>query len=338
MDDYPLSPGSAKEGERVLVTGGAGYIGSHTCKALAAAGFIPICYDSLELGHAHAVRWGPLEEGELSDTSRLLAVIKDHRPASVIHFAAYSLVGPSLSTPLDYYRNNVGGAISLLEAMEENGVKRLVFSSSCAVYGNPIEERLGEDRPCTPITPYGRSKLMIEQMLADQARSHGLHYATLRYFNAAGADPAGELGEEHQPETHLIPLAIAAALGGPPLTLFGSDYKTPDGTAIRDYIHVSDLAEAHLRALELLGGEGGGHVLNLGTGQGHSVLEVIRMVEEISGRKVPFTSAPRRPGDPPRLVADPRHGQNLLNWRPSRSSLREIIHTAWNWHLSLNSS
>ena len=312
----------------ILVTGGAGYIGSHACKALAAAGYLPVAYDSLEFGHAWAVQWGPLERGSLEDKVRVRAVLEQYRPHAVMHFAAYAYVGESVVDPARYYLNNVGGALILLEAMREAGIGCFVFSSTCATYGNPVSASISEAHPQHPVNPYGRSKLMIERILADYAQAYGLRYAALRYFNAAGAEPDGEIGEDHEPETHLIPLAIRAALGGPHLSVFGNDYPTPDGTAIRDYIHVADLANAHVAAIQHLESGGENLLLNLGTGQGHSVLEVIRAVEAVSGRKVPFLAAPRRAGDPPQLIADARRAVEVLLWCPQYPALAEMVATA----------
>ncbi|MDX9767331.1 MAG: UDP-glucose 4-epimerase GalE [Ectothiorhodospiraceae bacterium] len=316
----------------VLVTGGAGYIGSHACKALAAAGYLPVAFDSLEYGHEWAVQWGPFEHGHLEDRERLREVMQRHAPQAVMHFAAYAYVGESVTDPARYYRNNVAGTLTLLEAMREHDIRRIVFSSTCATYGNPLTPLLAEDHPQNPINPYGRSKLMIEQILADFAAAYGLRYAALRYFNAAGADPEARIGEDHDPETHLIPLAIAAALGGTPLRVFGNDYPTPDGTAIRDYIHVDDLADAHVAALGRLEAKDECLALNLGTGRGHSVREVIDAVEKVSGQKVPHTDAARRAGDPPQLVADATLAKDMLHWQARYTSLEDIVATAWRWH------
>ncbi|QIK38190.1 UDP-glucose 4-epimerase GalE [Caldichromatium japonicum] len=317
----------------VLVTGGAGYIGSHTCKVLAQAGYRPIVLDNLVYGHKWAVCWGPLEVGDISDRACLDAIIACHRPEAVIHFAAYAYVGESVRDPGRYYRNNVAGTLTLLEAMRDHGIAHLIFSSTCATYGIPDQTPITEDHPQRPINPYGASKLMVERMLADFGQAHGLGWVVLRYFNAAGADPEGELGEDHDPETHLIPLAIQAALGqGPRLEVFGDDYPTPDGSCIRDYIHVADLAEAHVLALTYLRNGGASRALNLGTGQGHSVLEVIAAIERVAGRPVPYALGPRRPGDPPALYADATKAQALLGWTPRYPELDTIIEHAWRWH------
>jgi UDP-arabinose 4-epimerase len=317
----------------VLVTGGAGYIGSHACKALATAGFRPIVYDNLEYGHAEAVRWGPLVEGDLADAGRLRAVMSTERVRAVMHFAAYAYVGESMEKPADYFRNNVVNTLSLLDAMRDVGADTIVFSSTCATYGNPDSLPIAEEHPQVPVSPYGESKLMAERLIAWHGQAYDFSYANLRYFNAAGADPEGEIGEDHQPETHLIPLAIQAALGiGPALRLFGTDWPTPDGSCMRDFIHVTDLAEAHVLALRHLLNEGGGINLNLGTGTGHSVIDVIRAVERFTGRPVPVVHAPRRPGDPPLLVADSAKASSLLGWTPTRSDLDTIVETALAWH------
>jgi UDP-glucose-4-epimerase GalE len=317
----------------ILVTGGAGYIGSHTCKALARSGYTPVTLDNLIYGHPWAVKWGPLVEGDLADGDLLRQVMHDHRIAAVVHFAAYAYVGESVREPEKYFRNNVANTLNLLEAMRATDVGSIVFSSTCATYGVPQRVPISEDAPQRPVNPYGESKLFVERALHWLGGAHGLHWAALRYFNAAGADPDGELGEDHDPETHLIPLVIEAALGRRPhIEVYGTDYATPDGTAIRDYIHVTDLAEAHVLALgELLGGRDS-LALNLGTGQGHSVRDVIRTVETVSGLAVPVREGPRRPGDPPALVADASLARQVLGWTPQHSSLDTIAHTAFAWH------
>jgi UDP-arabinose 4-epimerase len=321
------------ERKTVLVTGGAGYIGSHTCKALARAGYRPVAYDNLEYGHRWAVKWGPIEIGNILDRGRLDEVIAKYRPVAVMHFAAYAYVGESVLDPAKYYRNNVVGSLTLLEAMRDGGVDALVLSSTCATYGIPLRVPIPEDHPQHPINSYGSSKLMIERMLADFEAAYGMCHYSLRYFNAAGADPDGEIGEDHDPETHLIPLAIRAVLGGTEtLKIFGTDYETADGTCIRDYIHVADLADAHLKALEALLQTRVSRSLNLGTGNGYSVQEVINVLGEIAARPVPVTVAARRPGDPPILIADAAAARSLLGWKPSYSDLRTILETAWKWH------
>ena len=318
--------------QSILVTGGAGYVGSHACKALAKAGHRPVVYDNLSRGHREAVRWGPLVEGDLHDCGRLTAALREHRIDAVLHFAAFAYVGESVTDPERYYRNNVGGTLSLLAAMREAAVDRLVFSSTCAVYGVPESVPIRETTPKAPLNPYGETKLAIERALHWFGEGYGLRWMALRYFNAAGADPDGEIGEDHDPETHLIPLVLRAALGtGKPVGIFGTDYPTPDGTAIRDYIHVTDLADAHLRALDRLGSGDRGGALNLGTGGGCSVREVIAAVERVAGREVPSQEAARRPGDPPELVADPSLARTRLGWRPAHSDLDTIIRTALAW-------
>jgi UDP-glucose-4-epimerase GalE len=318
----------------VLVTGGAGYIGSHTCKELARRGYRPIVYDNLSEGHRWAVRYGPLVHGDLSDTALLTRTLRQTGAQAVIHFAAFAYVGESMHDPQKYFRNNVGGTISLLEAMKAAEVRRIVFSSSCATYGYPERVPITEHQRQEPVNPYGASKLFVEQMLRWSADAYGLRYAALRYFNAAGADMDGELGELHDPETHLIPLAIHAALGrGPQLHVLGTDYPTPDGTAIRDYVHVTDLARAHLAALRYLELGGASDAFNLGTGKGTSVKQVMAAVEGVSGRPVPHENRPRRPGDPAVLIADARHAASILEWRAQYSELRTIVETAYLWQL-----
>ena len=318
--------------QSILVTGGAGYVGSHACKALAAAGYRPAVYDNLSRGHRAAVRWGPLVEGDLHDRATLMAALKSHRVDAVMHFAAFAYVGESVTDPDTYYRNNVAGTIALLGAMHEAGVRRIVFSSTCAVYGVPESLPIRETAPKAPLNPYGETKLAIEQALHWYGAAYGMRYAALRYFNAAGADPDGEIGENHDPETHLIPLVLRAALGSaPPVQIFGTDYPTPDGTAIRDYVHVADLADAHVRALRHLADGGDSIALNLGTGDGASVRAVIAAVERVAGRPVPQREAPRRPGDPPQLVADPAVARSVLGWQPRHSDLDTIVATALAW-------
>jgi UDP-glucose-4-epimerase GalE len=317
----------------VLVTGGAGYIGSHACKALARAEYRPIVYDNISRGHRDAVRWGPLVEGDLADRNRLTAALSEHQVSAVMHFAAYAYVGESVTDPGMYYHNNLGGTLSLLEAMREVGVDKIVFSSTCATYGNPDTIPIRETASQLPVNPYGETKLAIERALHWYEQAYGLRSVSLRYFNAAGADPDGEIGELHQPETHLVPLVLQAALGQrSQIDIYGTDYPTPDGTAIRDYIHVQDLAEAHLRALEHLGAGRPSAAVNLGTGRGHSVREVVRVAEAVSGRLIPCRDTPRRPGDPPVLVADPSLATDLLGWRAQMSDLETIVRTALAWH------
>jgi UDP-glucose-4-epimerase GalE len=317
----------------ILVTGGAGYIGSHAAKALSRAGYRPIVYDNLSRGHRHAVRWGPFVEGDLVDRARLAAAFAEHDVSAVMHFAAFAYVGESVADPGLYYRNNVGGTIALLDAMQAAGIREIVFSSSCATYGIPAQVPIAETTAQSPVNPYGETKLAIERALLWYANAHGMRHVALRYFNAAGADPEGEIGEEHEPETHLIPLVLRAALGqGAPVEIYGTDYPTPDGTAVRDYIHVTDLAEAHVRALDHLAAGRNSAALNLGTGGGCSVREVIAAAERAGARPVPRRDAPRRAGDPPVLVADARLAQELLGWRPAHSDLETIMRTALAWH------
>jgi UDP-glucose-4-epimerase GalE len=322
-----------KTRDAVLVTGGAGYIGSHTCKALARAGYVPITYDNFVHGHRWAVRWGPLVEGDISDRQLLEWAIKEHAVKAVIHFAGYAYVGESMSRPAKYFENNVANTLTLLEAMRICGVHDIVFSSTCATYGMPLQLPITEDHPQEPINPYGESKRVAEKMLHWWGKAHGLRWTALRYFNAAGADLEGDIGEDHRPETHLIPLALASATGDRDvLEIYGSDYPTHDGTAVRDYIHVADLASAHVAALRRLQGGGESTAMNLGTGKGYSIREVITMIERVSGRKVPVRQAARRAGDPPMLVAGAHLAHELLGWQPQHSSLETIIATAWRWH------
>jgi UDP-arabinose 4-epimerase len=318
----------------VLITGGAGYIGSHTAKFVAEAGWSPIVLDNLARGHREAVKWGPLIEADIADRAALDNVFERYPIQAVLHFAAFAYVGESMQAPEMYFRNNLVGTLSLLEAMRARGVGTIVFSSTCATYGNPVTIPISEDHIQQPVNPYGESKYMVERLLHWYGYAYGLKWVALRYFNAAGADPDGQLGEDHDPEPHLIPRAISAALGsGDVLEIFGTDYPTPDGTAVRDYLHVTDLAEAHSAALRYLDGGGESTAFNLGTGQGHSVREVASMVERVSGKKVPVREAGRRAGDPPSLVADARKSARLMNWTPRHSTLQEIVETAWNWKL-----
>ncbi len=318
----------------VLVTGGAGYIGSHTCKVLKQKGYIPVTYDNLSRGHRHAVKYGPFEPGDIADAARLRAVIETYRPVAAIHFAAFAYVGESMDHPDLYYRNNTAGTITLLDTLRDCGVDRVVFSSTCATYGTPARVPIDENMPQDPINPYGRSKLFIEHVLRDCCAAFRLSAVALRYFNAAGCDPDGEIGEEHDPETHLIPLMLEAARTQDParaLTVFGDDHPTPDGTCIRDYIHVMDLAAAHVQALDLMQADPGFHVLNLGTGRGYSILELIEATRRITGRPVPHVMGPRRAGDPPTLIADPSRAQATLGWQPHLSDVDTLLRTAWAW-------
>jgi len=318
---------------RILVTGGAGYIGSHTCKALAAVGYEPVALDNLSTGHHWAVKWGPLVVGDIADRARVANVIKEFGIRAVIHFAAHAYVGESVRQPQKYFDNNVVKTLALLDTLLEVGISKVVLSSSCATYGIPQKLPITEDHPQEPINPYGASKLFVEKILHWYEQAYGMHHMNLRYFNAAGADPDGEIGEDHAPETHLIPLVIAAARGvNPMVEIFGTDYDTADGTAVRDYVHVCDLASAHVNSLDHLFAGGQSASVNLGTGHGHSIRDVISAVEAVSGRAVPVVEGPRRAGDPPTLIANPQLGQTLLRWTPDKSDLRTIVRTAWGWH------
>jgi UDP-glucose-4-epimerase GalE len=316
---------------RIFVTGGAGYIGSHVCKALASKGFEPVAYDNLSRGNRWAVKWGPLEEGDVADTNRVRAVLERHRPMAVMHFAALAYVGESVREPLLYSRNNICGTTALLQALIDHGPLPLVFSSTCSTYGIPQTVPIPEDHPQHPVNPYGFSKMVIERLLADLEPVHGLRSVSLRYFNAAGADPEGEIGEAHDPETHLVPLVLEAARDGTAVRVFGTDYDTPDGTCIRDYVHVADIADAHLRALGYLLKGGKSCALNLANARGYSVKEVIATAERVCGRPVQTEMAPRREGDPPILIGSAKRAQSLLGWRPTRSELEIQIADAWNW-------
>jgi UDP-arabinose 4-epimerase len=321
------------DSKTILVTGGAGYIGAHACERLAAGGWTPVAYDNLVYGHREAVQWGPLEEGDLADSERLDGVLAQYNPVAVMHFAAYAYVGESVRDPGKYYRNNVAGSLSLLMALVRHKVRHIVFSSTCATYGEPQRIPLTEDHPQTPVSPYGASKLMVERILADFEAAHGMTHAALRYFNAAGADPEARIGEDHNPEAHLIPLTLDVAMGRrKELSIFGDDYNTPDGTCIRDYIHVTDLADAHLLALRHLMGGGPSLRLNLGNGQGYSVREVIQAAEQVTGRPIAHRVAARRPGDPPRLVGSSEQAHKILDWQPQYAALTTIIEHAWAWH------
>ena len=316
----------------ILVTGGAGYIGSHACKALAEAGYLPVTYDNLERGHEWAVKWGPLELGNIRDAQRLAQAFDHYKPVAVLHFAGFTYVGESVLQPDLYYENNVAGTLTLLGAMKRAGIGRLIFSSSAAVYGVPRYMPLDENHPLEPINPYGRTKLFIERALQDYARGFGLQSISLRYFNAAGADAEGETGEAHDPETHLIPLALAAARDPAcPLTLFGDDYDTRDGTCVRDYIHVTDLAQAHVLALKALEAGAQTAAYNLGVGEGYSVREVLDAVERVTGKAPASEMGPRREGDPPTLISSCRRAEEILGWTPRQSDLDTIVSTAWRW-------
>ena len=321
----------------ILVTGGAGYIGSHVAKELSRSGFQPVIYDNLARGHRSAVRWGPLEIGDIRDEAALDTVFRRHRPAAVLHFAALAYVGESMLDPAAYFENNVTGTIHLLRAMREHGVDRIVFSSSCATYGVPAALPITEETPQNPVNPYGHSKLMCEQVLKTYSETYGLRAAMLRYFNACGADPEGELGEMHDPEPHLVPRVLMAAAGEiERLEIFGDDYPTPDGTCVRDYIHVSDLAIAHVAALRYLFEGGDTAALNLGTGHALSVRQIVDAAGGLIGRKVPVDIRPRRPGDPPELVACGTRAEQVLGTRPAYSDLATILKTAWQWREKLH--
>ena len=323
--------------DAILVTGGAGYIGSHVCKALAKEGFLPIAYDNLSTGHAYAVKWGPFVHADLNDQEKLHETFKKFQPKAVLHFAASALVVESMNNPGKYYRNNVGSSIALLEAMRDHGVSYLVFSSTCATYGSPQFVPLTELHPQMPINPYGKSKLMVEQAIADFEAAHGLRSAILRYFNVAGADPDMEIGENHEPETHLIPSVIHAALGiKEEIVVYGTDFPSRDGSAIRDYIHVSDLAQAHVQALKYLMQENKSLCVNLGTGTGYSVLEIIDAVHRFCGKSLPVRLERRRIGEPSNLTADSSLAKQLLQWTPRFSDLPSLIESAWKWHQFLS--
>ncbi len=318
----------------ILVTGGAGYIGSHTCKALAQSGYLPVTLDNLSRGHESAVRWGPLERCDISDSDGVRRIVKRYQPLAVMHFAAYGYVGESISDPALYYRNNVGGSQALLDALRAEGsVRRVVFSSSCATYGATPSQPVDESQAQLPISPYGFSKLAVERMLADYGPAYGFSSVALRYFNAAGADADGEIGEQHEPEPHFIPIALGVAAGqAPVLTLNGDDFDTADGTCVRDFVHVSDLADAHLRALDLLlAREAVCKAYNLGSGAGHSLLQVIDAIHRITGKRLDLHVGPRRYGDPPFAVANPTLAAEELGWRCRQSDIDHIVGTAWRW-------
>ncbi|WP_345719663.1 UDP-glucose 4-epimerase GalE [Qipengyuania qiaonensis] len=317
----------------VLVTGGAGYVGAHCCKAFAKAGWKVVTFDNLSRGWRDSVKWGPLIEGDLLDAAAIGDAVSETKPDLVAHFAAFAYVGESMSDPASYYRNNCVGTMNLLDAMMEHGVKRMLFSSTCATYGIPERLPIDEGLSQNPINPYGRSKLVIEQVLKDYAAAYGLSSVSLRYFNAAGADPDGEIGEKHEPETHAIPLAIAASLEpGSEFTVLGTDFETRDGSAVRDYIHVADLADAHVAGGEFLMEHDGCHAFNLGTGVGTSVIELLDAVERATGQKPNARFGPRRAGDPPALVASYDKIERCLGWTPKQSGIDRIVETAVSWH------
>ncbi len=317
---------------RILVTGGAGYIGSHTCKVLAHQGHTVIVYDNLSTGHRELVRWGDFVHGDILDTQRLRSCIRQHKIEGIIHFAASAYVGESVVDPGKYFRNNVCGTLSILDAMRDEGAPHIVVSGTCAVYGSPEKMPITEDTPTNPINPYGASKLFMERMLADYEKAHGIKWMSLRYFNAAGCDPEGETGEWHEPETHLIPRALMAAMGQiPALEIFGDDYPTPDGTCIRDYVHVTDLADAHAKAIRYIEQQGVSQTLNLGTGKAFSIGDVIRVAENVTSRPVPRVISARRNGDPATLVADASNATRTLAWQAQYANIDVIISTAWSW-------
>ncbi len=327
---------TSNETPAVLVAGGAGYIGSHTSKMLLQSGFLPVTLDNLVTGNRWAVRFGPFVEGSIANRALVEKTIREHGIRAAILFAAHAYVGESTQNPSKYYRNNITESIEFLDVLRDAGVQNLVFSSSCSIYGIQKVIPIGEDSPKDPLSPYAETKLFLENALRWYHSAYGLQTVCLRYFNAAGTDPDGEIGEWHDPETHLIPLTIQAALGGRSLRIFGDDYPTADGTAIRDYIHVTDLADAHLRALRYLLDGGSSAQFNCGTGQGSSVREVIDMVENVSGRKVPVELAPRREGDAPALVASAARIREALGWIPRHSSLETVCTTAWRWYSELS--
>ncbi|MEM9349229.1 MAG: UDP-glucose 4-epimerase GalE [Pseudomonadota bacterium] len=317
---------------KVLVTGGAGYVGSHACKALSGAGFIPVAFDNLSTGHGEAVKFGPFVQGDLTDPGSVSAAIKEHKPEAVLHFAALSQVGESYRDPALYWRENVLGALNLIEATVAAGIRHFVFSSTCATYGDQDGVTLTEDTPQFPINAYGGSKLAIEHMLSDFAPL-GLETVIFRYFNVAGADPDGEVGEDHDPETHLVPLVLDAIAGRRgPLTVFGTDYDTPDGTAIRDYVHVSDLADAHVKGLAWLRDGNGSRTFCLGTGKSYSVREVIDAAQAVTNAPVPYSEGPRREGDATSLICGSERARDELGWRPERSDMTTMLRDAHRWH------
>jgi len=319
--------------KNVLVTGGAGYIGSHACKALSQAGFTPVVYDNFSTGHRDFVKWGPLVEGDIRDREALDVAFAEYAPVALMHFAALTYVGESVTEPAKYYHNNVSGSLQLLEAAKQAGVLRVVFSSTCATYGQPETLPMTEDTPQVPINPYGQSKKMVENILADFDHAYGMRSICLRYFNACGGDPDGEIGEDHDPELHLIPRVIFRGMGkNIELTVFGDDYPTPDGTALRDYIHVTDLAEAHILALNKLMSGGASDRLNVGLGKSYSVLEVIKAASRITGTEITYELGPRRAGDPAELTASVEKAKASLGFTASRSDLDNILHSAWKWH------
>lgn len=317
----------------ILVVGGAGYIGSHINKMLHNSGYDTVVYDNLVYGHKEAVKWGTLEVGDLADIERLDAIFTKYNIEAVFHFAAYAYVGESVANPSKYYHNNVANTLNLLDAMVKHNVKYIVFSSTCATYGEPEKMPITEDMKQNPINPYGASKWMVERILADYRKAYDINYCCLRYFNAAGADPEGEIGESHNPETHLIPLVLAAAAGDREnIKVFGTDYDTRDGSCIRDYIHVTDLADAHLRAMDYLKKGGESTCMNLGNCTGNSVFEVIEAAKKVTGKEIPVFMDERRPGDPPTLVGSAQKAEELLGWKPKYGDIEVILEHAWKWY------
>jgi UDP-glucose 4-epimerase len=320
----------------ILIVGGAGYIGSHLNKEISKKGIKTVIFDNLSYGHRDFVKWGTFEQGDLGNIEDIRSVFRKYPIEAVMHFAAFTYVGESVEDPQKYYLNNVKNTLNLLQVMLEENVKYFVFSSTCATYGNPVEIPITENHPQNPINPYGKGKLIVETVLKDYSDAYGLKYASLRYFNAAGADPDGDVGELHDPETHLIPLILDVAAGKrEDIKIFGTDYDTPDGTCIRDYIHVTDLAEAHILALEYLQNGGKSDFFNLGNGNGFSVKEVIETARKVTGKNIKAAEADRRPGDPPILVGSSDKAKRTLNWNPKYDELSKIIETAWNWHKNI---
>ncbi|BAW31133.1 MAG TPA: UDP-glucose 4-epimerase GalE [Methanothermobacter sp.] len=321
----------------IFIVGGAGYIGSHVNKFLSRKGHETLILDNLNKGHEELVKWGEFIKGDLKDKKLLHRIFREYDINAVMHFAALTDVRESVKDPGAYYKNNVKNTLNLLDAMIKNNVKNFIFSSTCAVYGNPIKIPIPEDHPCNPISPYGRSKLMVEKILEDYNKAYDFNYISLRYFNAAGADPEAKIGEWHEPETHLIPIVLDVAIGKrETVQIFGTDYPTPDGTCIRDYIHVMDLADAHYRALKLLE-ENKSEIFNLGNGDGFSVKEIIETCKKVTGKKIPTIESQRRPGDPPRLIGSSKKAREILGWKPKFTNIKSIIETAWKWHKKLKS-
>ena len=317
----------------ILVTGGAGYIGAHANKELNSSGYQTVVLDNMSYGHEDFLKWGVYENVDLGDLESLRKVFQKYHIEAVMHFAAFTYVGESVEDPQKYYLNNLKNTLNLLQVMNEFKVKKIIFSSTCATYGNPQEIPITETHPQNPISPYGKAKLMVEQVLKDYSSAYGLRYVSLRYFNAAGADPEGEIGERHNPETHLIPLILDAAMGKrEDIKIFGTDYPTDDGTCIRDYIHVTDLADAHIKALKYLENDGKSDVFNLGNGNGFSVREVIEEARKVTGKEINAIGTERRPGDPPILVGSSKKAHEILKWQPLYDDLSEIISTAWEWN------